>query len=163
MEDSASDVDAAAAAAAAGRGGSTIQGRSPYMHGSFLIPAPGRPTTAMRLLSGSRTSVRDRSMEAPARATRLSNVEEHKDNKSTAKAQSPWRQFSPSRRGSKTGSVLSVRSMPPATLPDPKLAMTPRNIRPLLESAREVHARLSDCIAEIRSLLAAQKTEDLTI
>jgi hypothetical protein len=46
--------------------------------------------------------------------------------------------------------------MPPATLPDPKLAMTPENIKPLLENAREVHARLSDCIAEIRSLLAAR-------
>ncbi|KAJ7822320.1 hypothetical protein B0H14DRAFT_2252938, partial [Mycena olivaceomarginata] len=88
----------------------------------------------------------------PARATRLSNVEEHTDGKSTAKAESPLAQlFSRSRLGGKTG---SVRSMPP-TPPDPKLAMTPENIKPLLENAREVHARLSDCIAEIRSLVAA--------
>jgi hypothetical protein len=46
--------------------------------------------------------------------------------------------------------------MPPVTLPDPKLAMTPENIRPLLENAKEVHARLSDCIGEIRALLAAR-------
>jgi len=39
-------------------------------------------------------------------------------------------------------------------LPDPKLAMTPDNIKPLLENAKEVHARLSDCILEIRALIA---------
>ncbi|KAF7326711.1 hypothetical protein MSAN_02502000 [Mycena sanguinolenta] len=40
--------------------------------------------------------------------------------------------------------------------PDPKLAMTPENIKPLLENMQEVHARLSDCIVEIRSSLAAR-------
>ncbi|KAF7341155.1 hypothetical protein MVEN_01850300 [Mycena venus] len=152
MEDSASDAEVAAAVAR--RGGSTIRGRSPYMHASFLTPASGRPTTPMRSPSGSRTSIHDLSAgAAPARATRLSNVEEHADSKSTTKAESPSRQFSRSRRGGKTG---SVRSMPPASLPDPKLAMTPENIKPLLENAREVHARLNDCIAEIRSLLAVR-------
>ncbi|KAK7038373.1 hypothetical protein R3P38DRAFT_543541 [Favolaschia claudopus] len=158
MEDSASDAETAAAAAR--RGGSTIRGRSPYMHASFLAAAPGRPTTPLRSPSGSRTSVHDLTAGAagPARGTRLSNVEEHADSKSpistrSSKAESPSRHFSRSRRGGKTG---SVRSMPPATLPDPKLAMTPENIKPLLENAREVHARLSDCIAEIRTLLAAR-------
>ncbi|KAJ7473756.1 hypothetical protein B0H11DRAFT_1614368, partial [Mycena galericulata] len=151
MEDSASDVEAATAALAR-RGGSTIRGRSPYSHSSFLAPLPGRPTTPIRSPSGSRTSIHDPSGAGPARATRLSNVEEHVGGRSTSKAESPPRQFSRSRRGGKTG---SVRSMPPATLPDPKLAMTPENIKPLLENAREVHARLSDCIAEIRSLLVA--------
>ncbi|KAJ7726174.1 hypothetical protein DFH07DRAFT_1001916 [Mycena maculata] len=153
MEDSASDVEAAAAALGR-RGGSTIRGRSPYLHSSFLAPAPGRPTTPLRSPSGSRTSIHDLTAGgAPARATRLSNVEEHVDSRSTSKGESPSRQFSRSRRGGKTG---SVRSMPPATLPDPKLAMTPENIKPLLENAREVHARLSDCITEIRALLAAR-------
>ncbi|KAJ7319443.1 hypothetical protein DFH08DRAFT_942345 [Mycena albidolilacea] len=151
LEDSASDAETAAAVAR--RGGSTIRGRSPYMQTLLLTPASGRPTTPMRSPSGSRTSVHDLSAAAPARATRLSNVEEHADTKSTSKAESPSRQFSRSRRGGKTG---SVRSMPPATLPDPKLSMTPENIKPLLENAREVHARLSDCIAEIRTLLAAR-------
>ncbi|KAJ7038782.1 hypothetical protein C8F04DRAFT_1088478 [Mycena alexandri] len=151
MEDSASDVEAAAVAR---RGGSTIRGRSPYLHSSFLAPSSGRPTTPMRSPSGSRTSFQDPAgAAAPARATRLSNVEEHVDPRAASKAESPSRQFSRSRRGGKTG---SVRSMPPATLPDPKLAMTPENIKPLLENAREVHARLSDCIAEIRSLLVAR-------
>ncbi|KAJ6568111.1 hypothetical protein B0H10DRAFT_2109893 [Mycena sp. CBHHK59/15] len=152
MEDSASDVDAAARAR---RGGSTIRGRSPYLHSSFLAPAQSpRPTTPARSPSGSRTSILlNDHAAAPARATRLSNVEEHAGVRSTSKAESPSRQFSRSRRVGKTG---SVRSMPPATLPDPKLAMTPENIKPLLENAREVHARLSDCIAEIRELLAAR-------
>jgi hypothetical protein len=151
MEDSASDVEAVAAVGR--RGGSTIRGRSPYLHSSFLTSSSGRPTTPMRSPSGSRTSILDASAGAPPRGTRLSNVEEHVDHRSTSKGESPSRQFSRSRRGGKTG---SVRSMPPATLPDPKLAMTPENIKPLLENAREVHARLSDCIAEIRSLLAAR-------
>ncbi|KAJ6462471.1 hypothetical protein C8R45DRAFT_1080599 [Mycena sanguinolenta] len=150
LEDSASDAEAAASVAP--RGGSTIRGRSPYMHTSFLAPAPGRPKTPVRSPSGSRTSVHDLTAgTGAARATRLSNVNEHGD--TTSKAESPSRQFSRSRQGGKTG---SVRSMPPVSQPDPKLAMTPENIKPLLENAREVHARLSDCIAEIRSLLAAR-------
>ncbi|KAF8181179.1 hypothetical protein K438DRAFT_2021191 [Mycena galopus ATCC 62051] len=151
LEDSASDAEAAAAVVP--RGGSTIRGRSPYMQAP-LLTTPGRPITPMRSPSGSRTSIHDLSAGAGAsRATRLSNVNEHADTKTTTKGESPSRQFSRSRRGGKTG---SVRSMPPVTLPDPKLAMTPENIKPLLENAREVHARLSDCIAEIRSLLAAR-------
>jgi len=35
---------------------------------------------------------------------------------------------------------------------DWKLAMTPENIRPLLENAREVHARLCDCVEELGKL-----------
>lgn len=42
----------------------------------------------------------------------------------------------------------SVRSMP-----EPRLAMTPENIKPLLENAREVKRRLTDCIEEMRALL----------
>ncbi|KAJ7465933.1 hypothetical protein FB451DRAFT_1402343 [Mycena latifolia] len=103
MEDSASDVEAVATLAR--RGGATIRGR------------------------GSRTSIQDPSGGAPARATRLSNVEEHVG--STA---------------------FKVESLAPVFA----FAMMPENIRPLLENAREVHARLSDCIAEIRSLLAAR-------
>ncbi|KAJ3842363.1 hypothetical protein F5878DRAFT_402697 [Lentinula raphanica] len=36
-----------------------------------------------------------------------------------------------------------------------KLAMTPENIKPLLENAKEVHARLTDCIGEIKGLVFA--------
>ncbi|KAF9076314.1 hypothetical protein BDP27DRAFT_1398518 [Rhodocollybia butyracea] len=71
--------------------------------------------------------------------------------------------------GAKTG---SVRSMPPQLLQQQlqqgnsnygaggggyggytKLAMTPENIKPLLENAKEVHTRLTDCIREIRALM----------
>jgi hypothetical protein len=41
-------------------------------------------------------------------------------------------------------------------LPDPQLAMTPENIRPLLDNAREVHARLTECVSEVRGLLAVR-------
>jgi len=72
----------------------------------------------------------------------------------------------------KTG---SVRSMPPhlvsssllptglqgqqpsplSSLPDPKLGMimTPENIKPLLENAKEVHVKLHECVVEIRKLI----------
>jgi hypothetical protein len=40
-------------------------------------------------------------------------------------------------------------------LPDVKLAMTPENIRPLLENAREVLERLRSYNGEIRLLLAS--------
>ena len=35
---------------------------------------------------------------------------------------------------------------------DWKLAMTPENVRPLLENAREVHARLCDYVEELEGL-----------
>ncbi|KAK2463307.1 hypothetical protein APHAL10511_004962 [Amanita phalloides] len=53
-------------------------------------------------------------------------------------------------KGPKNG---SVRSMPPQPMPELRLAMTPENIKPLVENAKEVHATLVECIAEIRSLL----------
>lgn len=58
----------------------------------------------------------------------------------------------PVQHGGNTG---SVRSTPPQWvegLPDPKLAMTPENIRPLLDSAREVLLRCTECVAEARTL-----------
>jgi hypothetical protein len=51
----------------------------------------------------------------------------------------------------------SVRSMPPQPVPELRLAMTPENIKPLVENAREVHGRLVECVAEIRSLLESHK------
>ena len=44
---------------------------------------------------------------------------------------------------------------PLSSLPDPKLGMimTPENIKPLLENAKEVHVKLHDCIVEIRALI----------
>ena len=62
----------------------------------------------------------------------------------------------PVQRGGNTG---SVRSTPPQWietaegLPDPKLALTPENIKPLLDSAREVLLRCTECVAEARTLL----------
>jgi hypothetical protein len=79
------------------------------------------------------------------RSTRLSNVEEHVDDYRLGRSGSKMRHshvgVSPSRPSSRDPKVLkngSVRSMPPhpvsSCLPDPKLAMTPENIKPLLEN-----------------------------
>ncbi|KAI0319099.1 hypothetical protein OF83DRAFT_1170502 [Amylostereum chailletii] len=109
------------------------------------------------------------------RPTRLSNVEEvseaeqqghrpgmprrSQENKAKARS-SPSPHRHGSRRGTKSG---SVRSAPPQPLfaegtiiADPKLAMTPENIRPLLHNAREVHARCVACIDELKALFAAR-------
>ncbi|PFH46288.1 hypothetical protein AMATHDRAFT_51142 [Amanita thiersii Skay4041] len=60
-----------------------------------------------------------------------------------------------SSKSSKNG---SVRSMPPQPVPELRLAMTPENIRPLNENAKEVHARLVECIAEIQALLDSHRS-----
>lgn len=55
----------------------------------------------------------------------------------------------------------TVRSAPPADvnpLSDPKLTLSPESIKPLLEYAKEVSARLADCILEVQSLLG-QRTQ----
>ncbi|KAI0047085.1 hypothetical protein FA95DRAFT_1559429 [Auriscalpium vulgare] len=111
------------------------------------------------------------------RPTRLSNVEEaaetpidHRENASRAQRRSGAASASPHRAGSQrsqrgnkkvvlTGSVRSAP--PPGLLPafqegDFKLALTPETIRPLLDNAREVHARCTECILELRTLLAAR-------
>ncbi|KAF8956868.1 hypothetical protein BDZ97DRAFT_1849167 [Flammula alnicola] len=80
----------------------------------------------------------------PTRTTRLSNVEGHTDDQPLSILRQPSQPSNPTARPSsspssktpnmdmKAGSV--VRSMPPTSvLPDPKLTMTPDNIRPLLE------------------------------
>ncbi|KAI1784116.1 hypothetical protein LXA43DRAFT_246834 [Ganoderma leucocontextum] len=85
--------------------------------------------------------------------------------KNRQSAPSPSSRRPPSRgRKNPTG---SVRSAPPQALgnpspnltsgplPDAKLAMAPENIKPLLENAREVHVRCSDCIAELEALLGS--------
>lgn len=169
--ESAADLDAAARVLGIGRDGSaTIRGRSPYMqdtHPPPPLPKSGRPITPKRSASGSQTSLwADSSpVVSTTRATRLSNVEEHGDD-DAAQAEAARTGHvrigvSPSRhsrtaRGGKTGSVRSMPPQPVGLLPNAKLAMTPENIKPLLENAKEVHARLTECIGEIRSLLADQ-------
>ncbi|KAI0628351.1 hypothetical protein C8Q77DRAFT_1068231 [Trametes polyzona] len=82
-------------------------------------------------------------------------------NRQSAPSSSPRRPPSRSRKNP-TGSVRSAPPQPwgnpspelgSAPLPDMKLAMTPENIKPLLENAREVHARCSECITELEALL----------
>ncbi|RPD53839.1 hypothetical protein L226DRAFT_540322 [Lentinus tigrinus ALCF2SS1-7] len=88
-------------------------------------------------------------------------------NKKRQSAPSPSPRRPPSRnRKNPTGSVRSAPPQPwgnpspelssgALPLPDLKLAMAPENIKPLLENAREVHARCTDCIAELEALLGS--------
>lgn len=76
---------------------------------------------------------------------------------------SSWSQAHPPRPVSRTGKTAisgTVRSAPPNDFSTPasKLALTPENIKPLLEYAKEVGTRLSECINEVQILLGAGTT-----
>ncbi|KAG7099204.1 hypothetical protein E1B28_001071 [Marasmius oreades] len=149
----------------------TIRGRSPYLQ-DVQLPGgpPSRPQTPRTQRSSSashsqtslqREGLPPASVGVPTRTNRLSNVEEIVEYNKTPRVKNAAgkassnssRPPSRSKNGSKTGSVRSM-PQPLGGLPDAKLAMTPENIRPLLENSKEVHARLTECIAEIRQLLA---------
>lgn len=174
--DSASDLEHAARALASSDGTATVKGKrglSPYLQDN-VPPLPGtRPVTPKLGPSASRSSVFGGAEPSPpTRSTRLSNVEENTDDHRGSRAlrkgknRSSLPAPSPSRPRSRMGALKSdsVRSAPPQSLAnhDPhsisefKLAMTPENIKPLLENAREVHTKLNECIAELRLLLAAK-------
>lgn len=179
--DSAEDLDDVAKALgipAGSEASSTVRGRgrSPYFQADSRPPSnpASRPVTPKRTASSSQSSlVWDASM--PPRSTKLSNVEEHADDTPTAEQRIYTKSSkgksrpaaSPSRPPSRSQKVVSgipksgsVRSMPVQSgfgnggLPDFKLAMTPENIKPLLENSKEVYSRLTDCIADIKGLLA---------
>ncbi|KAF7972308.1 hypothetical protein HWV62_18486 [Athelia sp. TMB] len=172
--DSASDLEHAAKALGPGDGLSTVKGkgRSPYLQGQ---PEPQqsssnlRPVTPMMGPEASRSSMFG-GADALIRPTRLSNVEEnahayddHRGSKALRKGKNRSSLPVPSLVRSKSRMALksdSVRSAPPqsAELSEFKLAMTPENIKPLLENAREVHLRLEECIAELKVLLASATT-----
>ncbi|KAF8552674.1 hypothetical protein OG21DRAFT_1604557 [Imleria badia] len=176
------DLDTAARALGI-EGTATIKGRkglmSPFLSeyppghtGPTLRPVTPRRgqevTQALRLeVEASPRSIR------PMRSTRLSNVEEVEDGERPplgAKAKKRVSLRPPSRGGgaqmpvpvpgsSRTGSVRSAPPQPLAIddpahgLPEIKLSMTPENIKPLLENAKEVHVRCYDCLRELRALL----------
>lgn len=100
------------------------------------------------------------------RPTRLSNVDENNPSTSSSghSTPGPSNDKRPRSRGKDRLVVSSVRTVPVkapvgiptfdvAPIPDFKLAMTPENIKPLLENARVVTARLKDCVSEVKVLL----------
>ncbi|KAH0835601.1 hypothetical protein J3R83DRAFT_9326 [Lanmaoa asiatica] len=174
------DLDGAARALGI-EGTATIRGRkarmSPFLSEYSPGHAPGpthRPVTPRRVQET--TQILRLEVEAsprsirPMRSTRLSNVEEVEDgerqvpsegkskNRVSLPRTSPHR---PPSRGqmpgsSRMGSVRSALPQPlddPPALPEIKLSMTPENIKPLLENAKEVHVRCHECIRELRALL----------
>lgn len=134
-----------------------------------------RPITPIRCPESPQMSLRveasPRSLR-PMRSIRLSNVQEVDDGpppraRSRTRNRpktSPHRPPSRSQQlaaasafGGKSGSVRSAPPQQPLDMdgqaPDIKLSMTPENIKPLLENAKEVHTRLNECIREMRALL----------
>ncbi|KAJ3828273.1 hypothetical protein F5880DRAFT_1472853 [Lentinula raphanica] len=151
----------------------TIRGRSPYMQDVALPPVPPIPSSASQTSLPLGSPGPNGIPGVPARATRLSNVEENEhvelgaDDPRASMTSLSNRRTSPAPyRKEQKNLTGSVRSMPaqPLSLPSHdhpnashqmKLAMTPENIKPLLENAKEVHARLTDCIGEIKGLVFA--------
>lgn len=172
--DSAIDLDVAAHSLGID-GTATIKGKKMHVPYPLVQRASLRPVTPVRGPESSQLSLRveasPRSIR-PMRSIRLSNVEEAEDEQRQVRPRSKasnrsWlpkaSQHRPPSRGQpvpvaaiKSG---SVRSAPPQPLDadgqasDFKLSMTPENIKPLLENAKEVHARLNDCIKEMQALL----------
>ncbi|KAG2066621.1 hypothetical protein BDR04DRAFT_1106425 [Suillus decipiens] len=169
--DSVTDLDGAVRALGTD-GSATIKGkkgRSPYVN----HPHDMRPMSPKRAACSSQTSLKcepsPRSIR-PMRSTRLSNVEEVVDDrqarsKSNTQNRISVARTSPSRPPSRnyklaiSGSVRSAPPQPPdgdtSLFSEFKLSMTPENIKPLLDNAKEVHLRLNECIREVRALLDA--------
>ncbi|KAF8731059.1 hypothetical protein AX14_005263 [Amanita brunnescens Koide BX004] len=169
---------------ALGDGTATVRGkgRSPYIHqpppssfsGSRASSRPKAPA------SGSRTSLFEDSPSCSShnlRSTRLSDVDEAVQGGEGPSAPRPSSRLQPSSSSNSNMTPLSppprissryynkmsskngsVRSMPPQPPPELKLAMAPENIKPLVENAKEVHARLVECVAEIRALLESHRS-----
>ncbi|KAG2362960.1 hypothetical protein BDR07DRAFT_1405595, partial [Suillus spraguei] len=162
--DSVTDLDGAVRALGTD-GSATIKGKkghSPYIN----HPHDMRPMSPKRAACSSQTSLKcepcPRSIR-PMRSTRLSNVEEVVDDrqarsKSNTQHRVSVARTSPSRPPSRnyklamSGSVRSAPPQPPdgdsSLLSEFKLSMTPENIKPLLDNAKEVHLRLNECIRE---------------
>jgi len=177
--DSASDLEHAAQALEPADGMLTVKGkkgRSPYLQEQQeQSQQPGRrPITPKTGPAASRSSIFGGGDPSPqhTRSTRLSNVEENVDDHRGSKATRKGKKRaslpvpSPPRQRSRRGLMSdSVRSAPPQSfakqdlqsISEFKLAMTPENIKPLLENAREVQMRLTECVAELRVLLATMK------
>ncbi|KAL4064673.1 hypothetical protein V8B97DRAFT_2111834 [Scleroderma yunnanense] len=157
--DTAVDLDAAVRSLGVD-GTATIKGKKGG-HPHYL-PAQGhtrRPITPIRCPESPQISLRveasPRSLR-PMRSIRLSNVEEVDDERQTRpKSRASNRpKTSPHRPPSRSQQLAAIafggRS---GSVPDFKLSMTPENIKPLLENAKEVHMRLNECIKEMRALI----------
>jgi serine/arginine repetitive matrix protein 2 len=164
------DVDSAANTRAAVLDNSaapTLRGRGRLLNQQ----APSDRTDSGSNVFKRATSASHVPIQTHHRPARLSNVDEGLDQRQRSflpegkfkmPTTVPLRKPSLHRRA-KTSTVRSApviadppRSLPPPLVVGPPLAMTPENIKPLLENAKEVHARLVDCVAEVRELLVAQ-------
>ncbi|KAF6751947.1 hypothetical protein DFP72DRAFT_906614 [Ephemerocybe angulata] len=87
-------------------------------------------------------------------SSRFSNA-----NKTGSVRSMPPQPFSPSSisSGSNIVSPYSGAGSAGSGYPDIKLTFTPENIRPLLENAREVQARLKECVEEMRVLVRREE------
>lgn len=133
----------------------------------FESPSRSRPATFRNPFSSSQASLQGPPDPSQAQilSSRLSNVDENSASTPRSGRHTPADSGRPRSRGKDRPNSTSVRSVPfkptnglpvfdIAPIPEFKLAMTPENIRPLLENARVVTARLQDCVSEVKDLLS---------
>jgi hypothetical protein len=136
----------------------TARGRSPHTfhfeHGSVPNGIQGP--------SESHSPITSRGLHAPLSVGERAVNGDGRYRKGKRKAGThvcPARPSSPTACHSGSMQCTTVLSLPPpllepsGPLPNSKLALTPENIRPLLENSREVLSRLHACIAEVCLLL----------
>lgn len=161
----------------------TVRGKKMQPHGSSSSPnlpdihtnSNPSTSTSKRTPATSQTSLWDSSPNSgtPPQASRLPlSIAEEDGALQGQKFKTPippkldrapsWSQGHPaprplSRNGkaAMTGTVRSAPPTDPYSTPDPKVALTPENIKPLLEYARVVSTRLAECIGEVQALLSA--------
>ena len=160
------------------------KGRSPYLHQPPPSSFSGSKTSSRPKVTanGSHTSLYEDSPSNSShnlRSARLFNVDEGVQGSDGFSTTRPPSRPPPSSSSNSNATPLSppprmssrlyngnkmsckngsVRSMPPQPPPELKLAMAPENIKPLVENAKEVHARLVECIAEIQALLESHSS-----
>jgi hypothetical protein len=175
--DSASDIDATASLGIRVEGAGTVRvpsaaRRSPYTqqgrNSGDRSPTTRRPPVP----AASRSSIFTDAASGHSHNRKLSNVEEQVDalgsqaiarrasvrsNRGGSMRVPPAAPVQPMSIRARSAPQTQAPSPAPALqLPDPQLAMTPENIRPLLENAREVQQRLTECVEEVRGLLGAR-------
>jgi len=131
----------------------------------------GMPLTSMSLLLSRTEYVQPRRHNSTANKARARiTAREHQNYRRQEQEPSPPDNAgsisaSSERHGNMTGSVRSARSPTPTLLSQDGgsedkrsvvLSLTPEMIQPLLENAGNVHAMCTECVGELRALLASR-------
>ncbi|KAF7308561.1 hypothetical protein HMN09_00705200 [Mycena chlorophos] len=134
------------------RNGSRVSIVEPQISPHMRERAPSRASVASGSGMGRLASVEELlgASGSPPSFSPTRSLHQHRHRRQTGSVRS----IPPSLSGlSQGGSATSAPTMAPGAAAAARLAMTPENIKPLLENARVVRKRLSDCVEGMRALL----------